>query len=150
MIVREEFGRDGQIIDPIAARTVGTVELLELVLELAIGLRVVKSPRRENETAGELRPDLAEIGIAILAERLLVVGAKVVVGPVAAGKPDNGALAGQVPSPSQMVERRDELAMGQVACRAKQNDRAGLRHPGSWKRLTQRIGFRHAGRLRHR
>src|SRR5208337_4380092 len=125
-------------------RAMGTVKLLELVLELPEPVQVIKGSGSEDEAAGELGPDLAEVGAAVLAQRLLVVGAEVVVGPLAAGEADEGAFAGQVTSPGQVKERRHELAMGQVARRTEENDCAGLGHPGPRKRLTQRIGIGHA------
>ena len=105
---REELGRDGQVIDPVAARAVGAVELLELLLELSVRLRVVEGSGSEDEAAGELGPDLAEVGAAVLAQRLLVVGAEVVVGPVAAGEADDGAFAraGYPPGPGGRAPAR--------------------------------------------
>ena len=79
---------------------------------------------------------------AVLARRLLVVGAEIVVGPVAAGEADDGAFAGEVTAPGQVIRRGHELAMSQVARCAEEHDRTGFGHPGSRQCLTQRVGFR--------
>ena len=141
---REELGGDGQVIEPVAARAVGAVELLEPLLELCVARGVVEGPGREDDVAGELGPELGEVGAAALRQRLLELGAEVVVGPVAAGEADDREFGRAGSPPRQVIQRRDELAVGQVAGRPEQHHRARLGHPGPRQRLSQRVGLGHA------
>ena len=148
---REELGCDRQVEDPVAPRAVAPVELLERGLELLVRLRGRRTSRgRRRCGTGELGPDLSEVGPALLGQRFLVVGAQVVVGPVAAGEADDGVFGRQVSAPGQVVERRHELAMGQVARRAEEDHGAGLGHSGPGQGLPQWVRIGRGGRFRHR
>ena len=57
--------------------------------------------------------------------------------PVAAGEADDGELAGGGGRRGQLVERGDELAVGQVAGRAEEDDRARLGHALEAQALAQ-------------
>ena len=69
--------------------------------------------------------DLLVDVVDVLARRLPGVAAEVVVGPVAARHADDGHL--QLAAPHEVVERREQLALGQVAGRAEQDEGVGRR-----------------------
>ena len=136
----EELGRDGQVIDPVASRAQGLVDALERLFESLVRRRIVEGAGRKEDPIGELGPDLLEVGTADLGQRLLVLGAEFGVGPVAAGEADDRGLGRQVAAPRELEERRDELAVGQVAGGAEEHEGARLGHSGPRQRLAQGVG----------
>ena len=142
---REELGGDGEIEQPVSVRSVGMVERVELFFEMFVALGVIKGSRGEHDVAGEFGPELGEVGIVRVLETLFQLGAKLVVGPVAAGEADDGVFGGEVPSSKQVVECRGELAMRQVAGRAKQHHRTGIGNARPGQRLAEWIDLGRTG-----
>ena len=88
---------------------------------------------------------LAKVGAAALGQRLFVLGAQVVIGPVAAGEADDRAFGGQVAALRKLKQRRHQLAMRQVAGRSEQHDRARVGDARPRQCLAQRDWSRQAG-----
>ena len=122
----------------------GAIELVEALLEPGVALRVVEGSGYEDDMTGELGPELGEVGAEGLRQALLVLAAKVVVAPVAAGEADDGELAGEVAAPCQVIQGRHQLAMRQVAGSPEQDHGAGIRDAGPRQRLAQRVSLGNA------
>ena len=145
---REVFGGDGQVIEPVPLRAVGRVDLVELGLEPRVGCVVVERAACEEDPGGELGPDVGEaVADGLLQRRLDLLAERLVV-PVAAGVADDRRLGRQVPGAGEVVKRRHQLAVGQVARRAEEDDGARVGRLGAWQSFAQRVGV--GRRLGHR
>ena len=119
-------------------------------LSLLVRRRVVERARGEDDPAGELGPDLAEVGRRRswpASSRTRRAGRR---RSSRGGRSRRSRIPEAGSRPGQLVERRDELAMGQVAGRAEEHDGARLGDPGPGQGLPQRVGLGRARRIRHR
>lgn len=98
---------------------------------------------------GELGPEVVEFGASFFFEAGGEFVAELLIGPVAAGEADDGVFAGEVAASGEVIECGDELAMGEVAGRAEEDDGAGVGDAGPGQGLPQGVGFRRGGCLGH-
>ena len=145
---REGGRRDRQVERRVALRAVRAVELAQRVGERVEGVVVVEAARQELDRLGEPRPGrLAELG----ARALLRGGAgerlEVAVTPVAAREAEQHEARRQQTTVREVVHRRDELLLGQVAGHAEDHQHARVGHP--WEpavaRGAERVGVRGHG-----
>jgi len=145
----EELRRDGQVKQIVAARAVGLVHLGELRLERVVIRFLWELPLAEPDVSGELRPGSLEVAADLLRQALVKLAAEVVVRPVAAGKPDDRVLRGQLPFQSKPVQRWRELAVGKIAGRPEKDHRARVGHSSPGEVGPKRIVIGILGRCHH-
>ena len=124
--VGEELGRGGEVEEAVAAGVELSVELGELRLEAVVACGVV-------EVHGEVVDVLdegVELGVggfdtAALDDAVLHVGGEVVA-ERAAGDADDGEFFGKKAGLVEVIERGQELALGEVAGGAEDDDDAGV------------------------
>ena len=142
---RERLRRHGEVVEPVAA---GPARLVELVQHLSHAVLAA--------VVGEVGRDVAHAR----SERLEHVGAERVAGELlhrlphrsdelarrllAARDADDGEPLRQEPAEGERVERRQQLALRQVARRAEHDERAGIRLAPDAQALRKRVR-----RLRH-
>ena len=125
---------------PPAAEVVFPVEFLDARGERVIAGVVVEGAAVIVEVLRKMVPEFLLDGLTRkLLGRLLHFLAEHVVALVAPGEADDGHVRGQIAVGGEIVERGHELAMGQIAGRAEddQRTRFGLRTIG--QALTQRV-----------
>src|SRR5207247_11178812 len=93
-------------------------------------------PRRVRQPVPDV---LLEVVAAELAHRVLRLVAELVVRPLRAGGADDRELLGQELAKGEGVERRDDLAVRQVARCAEDDEHARLRRTALPEPLEQRI-----------
>ena len=140
---RRRLGR--QVEQQVGARLVLQVHPLETLRERVEGgvvaevAPVVRDPLEELALHLRLELDPA-VGVErpgdVLAER------RVVVRPPPDG--EEPPVGGQEVRPPELGERREDLAVGQVAGRPEQDDDVGIRHPLEAEALPQRVRVRGA------
>ena len=124
--VAEELRRDGEVEGVVAAGAAVLVELADRAGELVERVVVVETALDEAEPVRQLLPDLlGERRAGVLLDGVVDDLGEVLTVPVAAGEADDGTLGGEVSGPGQLIERRHELAVRQVAGRPEQDDDLG-------------------------
>ena len=94
-----------------------------------------------KDALGETFPELVLHGLPRKFRRgFFELGAELRVGFIPPREADDCERGGQIAVGGDVVERRDELAMGQVAGGAEDDDGARLRHRAAGEPLAQRIG----------
>ena len=140
--------RDGEVEEPVAARAALRVERVELCGEGGVAGGVAEFADVIENARGETSPDLlVQTRARALRRRLLEFRAPGLVRLLAAGEADDVRGGGQVAIDGEIVERRDELAEGEVARGAEDHDVAGLRHGPAGEALAQRVGGCRDGRI---
>jgi hypothetical protein len=139
--LRVEARRDRQVEQAIAAGAALAIDLIEQVRELLVVVGVADVRRQVIEPLRERAPDLV-VDLLLLGElgdRLLHLVAEFVVRLRRARLADDRELGGHEPLLHQPVERRDELALRQIAGGAEDDD--GARTGGAFETDTfaQRI-----------
>ncbi len=142
-------GRRGQVEQPVARRAVLAVDLLQEPAEFIepgavteLGLMIVNPPRQRVPNGGIEGTEPGE-----LLRSLQQFGAKFLVGLRPARETDDDEGRRQLPFVGQVVQRGQKFAVREVACRAKDHQRARLRCPLAGQSLPKRIvrecGFVH-------
>ena len=140
--------RDGEIKEAVAAGAALGVELGEALGQPLVAVGVAEFAAVVEEALGEAGPDfVVNPGAGEFADGLFQLGAEAGVGLFAPGETDDGKRGGQVAIGGDIVERGDELAVGQIAGGAENDDTARLRHGPAGKALAQRIGGWCGGRV---
>ena len=121
----EEARRCRQIVQIVAAGTSLGVDLRQGLLEARVGFRVIEVSDDPVETLLEPVPDVLpeltrQVGPCLVLQLLAVL---LVIEP--AREADDSELVGEQPGFGEIVERRDQLAPGQVARGAEDHYRAG-------------------------
>ncbi len=141
-------GLGGEVVEVVAARPVFLVDLVEPRGQGVEALRVVEVESLVGDALGERAPGVLveRQDAAELLERLADLGPErlVVVRPPTDGQQHE--LVRQQVGPPQLVEGRDDLAMGEVAGRPEQDQDRRIRDALEAKALAQDVG----GRLRAR
>ncbi len=121
-------GRRGEVVEPVALRGAGLVQLLELRAQPREGVGIVEGAGDVAHAGGEILPHLGVHRLLPreLAHRLAHVARELVVGVGALGDADDAEGGRQVRAEREVVERRNELAVGEVAARAEDDHRTGL------------------------
>jgi len=144
----EEFRCSGQIEKTVRRRAALGIELIQQRLQRGIALGIRELAAMVVNGRAERRPKL---GIVALARELLVpflqLRAEALIRFLTAGEADHLELRRQIAGGRQVVERRDQLARGQVARRAKDHHGARLRTLARDERVEKGIveSFRHEG-----
>ena len=139
---REQTGRSGQVEDPVAAGALGAVELGQRVGETPVALRVVELALyvvhvAEHVVAGAR---LGRAGAEEAVDGLVGQPMHLLVAQRLAPVADQREAARQDVVAGQVVERRDELATGEIAGHAEQHDDARLGPVAERQRRRQRAG----------
>ncbi len=119
-----------EVVEPIAPRALGVVELVEPRRERLETIRVVEiEPVIADRLPERLPGGLVERQgpTELLQRRPDLVAERVVVERSAPDRQQHEFVRQQV-RPPQVVHRRDDLAMGQVAGRPEQDEDRGIRH----------------------
>ena len=142
----EEAIGDGEIEEMVARRAGRLVEPRKMLLETAVGLRVLEVALQVGHAVGQPSPgrlvDAVGLELAVTAGDEFVhhVGeglAPVVHGPVAVVDADQPEAIGQPLGGHEIVERRRDQALGQIASGAEDHHGAGWRD-------GHRLGLRHS------
>ena len=114
---REELRRRSEVEDPVAVRAPLPIHPLQLRGEPAIAVLVVEGHSYIRDAIGHALPDgvIDRLGAREFAHRLRHVRLEVRLGQGRVGHPDHAEPGRQVPVQRQVVERRHQLAGGQVA-----------------------------------
>ena len=127
---RKEIGRHGEVEEHVAPGPVAALHFLQELAELGIGLVVGELAGLVVEGVPQLAPELlVHRAGGELADLLRLLGAERLVGLGLPRDADDRELARQEPVGLQVVERGEELALGQVPGGAEDDDGAGPRHP---------------------
>ena len=127
----EKSGRGGQIVEVIPARAMLLVDLGEYRLELLVGGGILKVALPIIEAVDQPIAELAVVGSA--AEFRQVVPdalAELVLGHVIDGASDQREILRQQVLLGQVIERRQQHALGQIAGCAEDHHGAAVRGPG--------------------
>ena len=137
---RRRLGRE--VVEVVALDALLGVDLLEVLREVVEGRGVgevqslVVDPRRQRPP----RRFIERQHPRVLLERGTELVAELGVGVWPAADAQDGELVRQEVRPPQLVERRHDLAVGEVAGRAEQDQHAWIRHALEAKALAQRVG----------
>ena len=133
--------RDGQVEEPIPRRPAVAVDPVEPPRQLHEGGRVVEVPAVVLDPARERLPDrrLGRLVTAVLVDPFEQVLAELRVGQISPREADHGELRRQEAAQQGVVERRTQLALGQVTGRPADDHRARLGHPLQPQALAQRV-----------
>ena len=125
----EHAGRDGQVVDAVAAGAVGAIELLELLAEAREVRRVLELARHVVEAAGEVGPDRLVDGLAPreLRDRVAHGRPELLLADVGEGEADDRHARREQARDREVVERRDQLAARQVPGGAEDDEHARRR-----------------------
>ncbi len=127
----ERAGRDGQVERVVAPGAALLVQLLDGAGEVVERLVVVEGALDEAQAVGELLPDLlGEGGAGVLLHCVVDHGHEVPAVPVAAGETDQSEAWRQQATLHQVVDRRHQLALGQVPGDAEHDQPAGTGDAG--------------------
>ena len=138
----ELIGRGGEIKKPIAARAAFLVDLVEALGQFLVAPLVAEFALVIEKRLGEAVPDFVAHRLpGKLAGRFFLFLAEFVVRFRAAREADHRQGRRQLAIGRDVVERGHELAMSQVAGRAKNHDRARLRHGFGRESFAQGIGL---------
>ena len=142
--------RHGEVVEPVSLRAaldVDAVAHLDEALARAV-LGVVEL--RVAHPRAELVPDvLAELVAGVLLDRVLHRLAEAVVGARRPRRSDDREPLGQQVPEGERVERRHQLAHGQVAGGAEDDDRARLGAPPERQALGERVRGADGGEAAH-
>ena len=140
---RHRLRGNGEVVDPVLPRAVLLVDLVQERDEL-VGLGLVGEVHREVlRRRGEPVPDLLlEVVAPELADRVLHPVAELVVRPLGACGSDDREALGQEAAVGERVERREDLAPGEVARGAEDDEDARLRSPARPKPFEERVLLR--------
>jgi hypothetical protein len=121
--------RRREVEEPVRVRAEREVELVERAAQLFVAGLVRR--RDEVQVLGEAAPDLLVQwpGPAVLRDRLVQLLAVLIVGQRLPRGTDDGERRGKEALQREVVERRDELALGEVARAAEDDDGRGLGDP---------------------
>ena len=137
---RHRLRRDREVVDAVAARSAFLVELVQQVGELVLAALVGEV---ERDVAGRLGEPLPDLGLEVvapeLADRVLHLVAELVVRPLRAGGADDRELLGEELAARERVQRREDLAVREVAGGAEDDEHARLGRPPRAEPLEQRI-----------
>ncbi len=134
-------GRNREVVQPVAGRPANGLGLGKCIREPRGGTLV--GGRVEHQVAhpiGQLVPDLLPERIAgVVFDSAPHRLAEAVVRPIRPRDADDGELLGKKPAEGERVERRHQLALGQVARGAEDHERARRRPPPQRQPFEQRI-----------
>ena len=137
---RHRLRRDREVVDAVPARSAFLVELVQQVGELVLAALVGEV---ERDVAGRLGEPLPDLGLEVvapeLADRVLHLVAELVVRPLRARGADDRELLGEELAAGERVQRREDLAVREVAGRAEDDEHARLGRPPRAEPLEQRI-----------
>src|SRR5581483_5184852 len=140
---RKRRRRHGQVEDAVAAGPALLVQLREQ-LEQPPFLTAADVARDVAHRRGEPLPDArVEPVTPEPLDRLLHLRAELVVRQLRAGDADERESLGEHVPGRQLVDGREELAVGQVPRRAEDDERAGVRGPWQPQPLEQRVSVAH-------
>ena len=124
---REEHRRGREVEAAVHPHAGGLVELVERLAQRLVDRRVVEHPRHVADLVEELVED-GRVGLAPreLLDGVLRLRAELLVGVVRARHADEVEALGQRALVGEVVERRQQLALGQVAGRAEDDQRRGV------------------------
>src|SRR4029453_971164 len=132
--------RDGEVVDAVAGRAALLVEVVERRDHAVLAAFVREVGRDVAHPLGEPLPGLvAELVPAELLDGALQPFAELVVGLPGAGDAHDAELLRQQPPQRERVERREELAPGEVPGGAEDDQRARLRRALQPQPFEQRV-----------
>ena len=133
-------GRHGQVVDAVGGRAELLVELVQALHDVLLAALVGEVGRHVADRLGELVPDvLAELVARVVLDRLLHLLPELLVAHLGARNADDAELRRQQVAERERVERREELALRQVAGGAEDRQRARLRRAPSAQPLLERV-----------
>ena len=139
---REDGRRRREVVDDVALRAALAVGLRQPALQLGVGLGIVEraadveDPARERLEDGVVDRLRARVGLERLAHLLAV---PLVAAVVAARHADQRERRRQHVAQRQVVERRQQLAVREVARGAEDHERARARHARHAHAVAQRV-----------
>jgi hypothetical protein len=135
-----------EVVDAIALRAALLIDLLQARRDAVLARLVGELGRDVVGALGEPVPDVvAKLVPSVIVDGFAHRGAELVVGHVRARRPDDGEAVGQQPPVGERVERREQLARGQVAGRTEDREDAGLGRALEAQALEQRVGLGDCG-----
>ena len=137
-----ELGRRGrEVEEPVAARAESLIDAVEFASERRVAIRLIEAAAVVENIGGEARPKLVvDRAPGILAHGLAEFLAESLARFVASGKADHGERGRKVSVRSEIVERGDKFAAGQVAGCAEDDHNARVGHRAVDQIDAQRIG----------
>jgi len=134
-------GLGGEVVEPVAAGALGLIQLVEPLRERVEALRIVEIETLVPDPMTERAPcRLVEWQhSAVLLECLVDLCPKRLVVVRSPSQRQQHELVRQEVRPPQVVDRRDDLAMGEVAGRAEQGEDRGVRYPLETQSLAQDV-----------
>ena len=114
---RKELRWHRQVIDPPAAGSAGGIAILEFLIQTIIGRRLAELALHVEEALGEVLPHcfVHRANPCVLVARLPHCFAECVVSEFGARVADDGLPGREQSVMGERVERRDELALGEIA-----------------------------------
>ncbi len=126
--VIEELWGGGEVEQAVALAAALPLERVEVIREGVVSLEVLELAAVVGDGAGEILPQCLVVTLAgVLAVGRLELAAELIVGFVAPGESDDAGVSRQVAILQEVVESRDQLAVGEVSRGTKDDNGAGLR-----------------------
>ena len=121
---QEEIWRGGQVEDAIALGAALGVDLAQPLAQPAVRFRIGKVALHVAQSLGESLPGiLGDRGARAGGDRLAHLFAELLVAPIAMRDPDDREALGEGLTDGQVIERRHELARGEIAADAEDDHR---------------------------
>jgi hypothetical protein len=139
----ELIGRDREVERVVPAGAPLGVKLFDAPGQLVERLVIVERTGHEPDALAELLPHrVAERRARVLLDRLVRDLGEILVGPIPAGKADEGESRWQQPPVGQVVDGRHQLLTREVPGHAEHDKHARPGHPGNTPipRIAQRVG----------
>ena len=123
----DELRRDGQIVEVVVCRLVRLGGLGDLGVEPRVRSRILQRAADVVDALPQPRPQRGSRGSRLVRfHRFVEVRAEGLSRVVARGEADDGEMLGQQVVPGEVVQRGDELALGQIAARAEDHHHARI------------------------
>ncbi len=137
---RERLRRHGEVVEAVAGSAMLGVDLLQCVTDGVLPIRVVEVGADVSHPARKRRPDvLSERVACVLLDGLLHRGRELGRCLLRPRDTDDGESLGQELAVRESVERREELALRQVAGGTEDHDRARLGPAPDVEALEKRV-----------
>src|SRR5439155_1280732 len=135
-------GRRGEVVEPVAARGAHAIQLFELRPQARKRVRVVERSRHVAHAGPEVLPDLRidRLRAREPAHRLAHFGGELLMRIRGLRNADDPERRRQMRADGEVVERGNELAVGEIAAGAEDDHRARLRSGVAAQPRPERIG----------